>query len=100
MTINVTHRCASASCGYFGQPSPWSCGCHVKREAMLEEAAEVMLDALKLCIPANVCLTNRNIPDDMTVPLDVPMGDLRKIAAAIAKATRPVAELEKGNRDG
>ncbi len=55
--------------------------------ARLIAAAPELLEALQLAIPANVCLTNSNIPDGMIVPLDVPMGDLRKIAAAIAKAT-------------
>jgi hypothetical protein len=54
--------------------------------ARLIAAAPELLAALRLCIPTNVCLTNPNIRDDLIVPLDVQMGDLRKIAAAIAKA--------------
>jgi hypothetical protein len=45
-----------------------------------------MLAALKLCLPPNVCLTNRNVPDHWVVPLECTMGDLRQIAAAIAAA--------------
>jgi hypothetical protein len=37
-------------------------------------------------LPHNVCLTNRNIPDDMAVPLECTMGDLRRISAVLAKA--------------
>ena len=48
-----------------------------------------LVEALQLCIPANVCLTNSNVPDSMIVPLDVPLGDLRKIAAVLAKAVTP-----------
>jgi hypothetical protein len=65
-------------------------------DARLIAAAPTMIEALRLCIPANVCLTNPNIRDDMIVPLDVPMGDLRKIAAAIAKATHPTSAGERG----
>ena len=46
-----------------------------------------LLEACQLAIPSGLCLTNRNIPDDFNVALDCTMGDLRKIAAAIAKAT-------------
>ena len=46
-----------------------------------------MLEALRLCIPTDVCLTNPNIRDEHMVALDVLMGDLRKVAAAIALAT-------------
>lgn len=54
--------------------------------ARLIAAAPELLEALELCIPERVCLTNKNIPDSTIVPLDVPMGDLRRIATAIAKA--------------
>lgn len=87
MKINLTHRCADGECPYFAKPTDRGCLCHKSEQTMVEEAAEGLLEALKLCVPGNVCLTNTNIPDDMIVPLDVPMGDLRKIAAAIAKAT-------------
>lgn len=50
-------------------------------------AAPDLLEACEAAIPKGVCLTNKNIPDGFTVALDCTMGDLRKIAAAIAKAT-------------
>ena len=49
-------------------------------------AALEMQAALKLCLPPNVCLTNRNVPDHWVVPLECTMGDLRQIAAALAKS--------------
>lgn len=61
---------------------------HVRRlpDALLYAAAPQLLEACESAIPKGVCLTNRNIPDDFTVSLDCTMGDLRKLAAAIAKA--------------
>ena len=58
-----------------------------KANALLIAAAPDMLAKLQAMLPKNVCLTNSNIRDDLNVPLDVPMGDLRAIAALIAKAT-------------
>ncbi len=54
--------------------------------ARLIATAPDMLAACESVIPKGVCLTNKNIPDDFTVSLDCTMGDLRNIAAAIAKA--------------
>jgi len=55
----------------------------------LRDAAPDLLEAAKLALPSGVCLTNSNIPDSTTIPLDATMGDLRRIAAAIAKALPP-----------
>ena len=55
--------------------------------ARLMATAPEMLDLLRTILPANVCLTNRNVPDHTIVPLDAPMGELRALAALIAKAT-------------
>lgn len=55
--------------------------------ARLIAAAPDLLAACQSMIPANVCLTNGNVPDSTIIPIDVTMGDFRKIAAAIAKAT-------------
>lgn len=44
-----------------------------------------VVEVLKLAIPSGVCLTNRNVSDDQIVCLDTTMGDLRKIAALLAK---------------
>lgn len=54
--------------------------------ALLSSAADLLAVAREM-LPRNLCLTNANIPDSTVVPLDVTMGELRKIAAAIAKAT-------------
>jgi hypothetical protein len=54
--------------------------------ARLIAAAPELYAACELAIPNEVCLTNRNIPDGLKVALDCTMGDLRKIAAALAKA--------------
>lgn len=56
-------------------------------DARLIAAAPELLEALELTLPRNLCLTNANIPDDQPIPLEFTMGELRKIAAAIAKAT-------------
>lgn len=53
----------------------------------LERAREELLAALRELMPERVCLTNRNIRDDMIIPCDVHIGALRRAAAAIAKAT-------------
>lgn len=47
--------------------------------------APAMLAMLRKMIPSNVCLTNPNIPDNTILPMDVPIGDLRKIAAILAR---------------
>lgn len=45
-----------------------------------------MYDALKALIPANIDLTNCNMPDSAVLPCDVTLGELRAAAAAIALA--------------
>lgn len=60
---------------------------NVAANVRLIAAAPDLLEALKLCLPANLCLTNPNVHYPKTVSLDVPIEDLRKVAAAIAKAT-------------
>lgn len=57
------------------------------RRARLIAAAPELLSAAKLALPSGVCLTNPNVPDDTVIPVDFTMGELRQIAAAIAKAT-------------
>jgi len=58
-----------------------------RHNARLIAAAPDLLETLKGCLPKNVCLTNRNVRDDVIVPIDVTMGELRQIAAVVAKAT-------------
>lgn len=55
--------------------------------ARLIAAALDLLAACQSMIPTNVCLTNGNVPDSTIIPIDATMGDFRKIAAAIVKAT-------------
>lgn len=68
-----------------GHPNQWD-DATLDAATAFVAAAPIMFAALKRCVPENLCLTNRNVGDDTTVPLDVTMGDLRAIAAAIAKA--------------
>lgn len=49
-------------------------------------AAPDLLAVAEEMLPQNLCLTNANVPDSTVVPLDVTMGELRRIAAAVAKA--------------
>ena len=51
-------------------------------EAMAGEV-EGLREALAMAIPRNVCLTNRNIADSYVVPIEVTMGELRSMAAAL-----------------
>ena len=55
--------------------------------ARLIAAAPELLEALRGLMPIGVCLTNRNVPDDMVIPCDITVGELRVAAAAISKAT-------------
>lgn len=50
-------------------------------------SAPDLLAAARLALPSGVCLTNPNVPDDIIIPVDFTMGELRQIAAAITKAT-------------
>jgi hypothetical protein len=59
---------------------------HAGRQAGNGDLTLELLAALKGMLPANLCVTNRNVSDDVVVPLEVTMGDLRKIAAAISRA--------------
>lgn len=61
--------------------------CETPEDAALAAAAPELLAACLEAIPANLCLDNPNIPDDQVIPLDFTMGELRRIAAAVAKAT-------------
>jgi hypothetical protein len=58
----------------------------VEANARLIAAAPDLLAVACEMLPRNLCLTNPNIGDDTVIPLDVTMGDLRKIAAAISRA--------------
>ena len=49
-------------------------------------AAPDLLSVARTMLPENLCLTNPNVRDETVVPLEVTMGELRKIAAVVAKA--------------
>jgi hypothetical protein len=75
--------------GSDGEWAALSCGDTDERgraNAHLIAAAPDLYEALAGVIPANVCLTNMRWPDDTVVPCDVTLGELRKAAAALAKA--------------
>jgi hypothetical protein len=46
-----------------------------------------LVKAAKGMLPRNMCLTNANIPDNTIVPLEASMGELRALAAILAKAS-------------
>jgi len=49
------------------------------------DTIEALCEALESVIPSYVNLNNHNVIDSDDVPIDMTMGDLRKIAAALAK---------------
>jgi len=55
------------------------------RNARLIAAAPEMVEALRAVLPAKLCTTNPNVPDDMDVHLTFSMGELRRIRAILAK---------------
>lgn len=55
--------------------------------ARLISVAPEMLAMLKGMLPKNVCITNPRWADSEVVPIDVTLGELRAVAALIAKAT-------------
>ncbi|WP_113132733.1 hypothetical protein [Rhizobiales bacterium] len=58
-----------------------------KANARLIAAAPDLLEALvEILGPLNVCSDNQNVGDDVCLPVDMTMGELRKARAAIAKA--------------
>ena len=54
--------------------------------AELFAAAADMLAAIERFMPKGIAIGNGNVPDDLCVPMDVTMGELRAFEAAIAKA--------------
>jgi hypothetical protein len=58
------------------------------REAIIAAASVVdeLANTLWDTLPKNVCLTNANVRDETVIPIDLTMGDLRRIAAVLAEA--------------
>lgn len=46
-----------------------------------------LLAAVSSMLPANLCTTNKNIPDDTLIPFNFTMGELRKFRATIERAS-------------
>ena len=59
-----------------------------------------LLEALRLALPSNLSVNNPVVSDSVVVSLDATMGDLRKIAAAIAKATAHQADADPDGSQG
>lgn len=55
-------------------------------DAALIAAAPDMAAALQAIMPTGVDTANRNVPDSQVVPVDVTMGELRMMQAAISRA--------------
>lgn len=63
-------------------------GAFPREYASLFTSAPDLLEALvEILGPLNVCSDNQNVSDDVCLPVDMTMGELRKARAAIAKAT-------------
>lgn len=62
--------------------------CPDERDRLLNMIAATpgLLAACKQFIPEGVAIGNGNVPDDLIIPLDVTMRELRKLEAAIAQA--------------
>ena len=54
-------------------------------EAAKDAEIAELVALLREFMPAGVSLTNKNVPDTVTLPLDITMGELRKLSAALAK---------------
>jgi hypothetical protein len=63
----------------------------MERNALLTARAAVaeLIEVVKAMLPRNLCLTNPNVPDDTKLPLTATMGELRSIAAALARMGVP-----------
>ncbi len=52
-----------------------------EREAALMGEIARLREGVKAFLPRNICLTNRNVPDSVKIPLAATMGELRALAA-------------------
>jgi len=55
-------------------------------DAHLIAASPELYAACEMMVPTNVALGNRNVPDSTVLSLEVTMGELRAVRAALAKA--------------
>jgi len=53
---------------------------------LIAAAPDLLTVAMEL-MPKNICVENTNVQDSQVLPVDVTMGELRRLAAAIARAT-------------
>jgi len=58
----------------------------------MTQRERALLEACQQFIPKSIALGNENVPDDLVIPLDVTMGELRRLDAACANASSPAAE--------
>lgn len=54
---------------------------------LIAAAPELLAALVEILGPLNVCSDNPNVGDDVCLPIDMTMGELRRARAAIAKAT-------------
>lgn len=55
-------------------------------DAAVFAAAPDMLAAIERLMPKRIAIGNHSVPDDLNVPMDVTLGELRAFEAAIARA--------------
>lgn len=53
----------------------------------LSRHLELLSAAAKSVLPENLCLTNKDVPDETVVPVDFTIGELRALHAAIVAAS-------------
>ena len=58
-------------------------------DARLIAAAPDLLQCVIDAIPHGVSTDNKNIPDSQVIPVDMTMGEIRRMKAAFKKATQP-----------
>lgn len=55
-------------------------------DAAVFAAAPDMLAAIEQFMPKGIAIGNNSVPDDLNIPMDVTLGELRAFATAIARA--------------
>ena len=62
----------------------WNALSGISTQAIEAGAVAELVSAARSALPNNLYLTNRNIRDDMIVPLETTMGELRRLFTALA----------------